>query len=72
MISKAARKTISGNSSLLKSVTDTVKELKEQVEAQDKILSKAQPKALGAESKDRKADAKTTQTQVKSVMGMIK
>jgi len=71
---KALVKSVTELTKEVKSVTDTVKELKEQVEAQDKILSKAQTKALGAESKAKEtatADAQTQTPEVKSVLGMI-
>lgn len=73
---KALTKSVTDLTAEVKSVTDTVKELKEQVAAQDKILSKAQTKALGAESKGTKAEAAAAQTetpQLKSggVIGMI-
>ena len=52
----------------LTSLKDEVKELKDKVEAQDKILSKAQTKALGAQAKSAEA---TAAPKVKSALGMI-
>jgi hypothetical protein len=52
----------------LKSVKDEIKELKDKVEAQDKILSKAQTKALGAPAK---AAEDTAAPKVKSALAMI-
>ena len=53
----------------LTSLKDEVKELKDKVEAQDKILSKAQTKALGAPAKTAE---ETTTPKVKSALGMIR
>lgn len=70
---KALTKSVLDLTKEVKSVSDTVKELKEQVEAQDKILSKAQTKALGAEAKGKEAElAQTKSTAPKSVIGMVK
>lgn len=69
---KALTKSVSDLTAEVKSVSEIVKDLKGQVEAQDKILSKAQTKALGAEAKGKEAEAAATQTAAPETKSVIK